>query len=169
MAKQRRLSRQFNVLRKKAEKLIAESGEKVSRISPMEDIQDVSRELSLYHIELEIQNNELLRAQEELEESHSRYLDLYENAPVGYLTFDKKGIISDLNLTAARLLGIERTSLLKKPFSLLIAPESEDIFYFHRHDVLCSAGIHTCDLTLKRNEGGEQFFRAHLESIAVPD
>ena len=93
MAKQRRLSRQFNVLRKKAEKLIAENGEKGSRISPMENIQDVSRELSLYHIELEIQNNELLRTQEELEESHSRYLDLYENAPVGYLTFDKKGAV----------------------------------------------------------------------------
>ena len=115
MAEQRS-PHEFNELRKKAEKLLAEKGEKVSRISLKNDIQDLSHELSVYHIELEMQNDELRRSQEQLEESRSRYFDLYENAPVGYLTFDEKGVVLDLNLTATHLLGIERAFLLKKPF-----------------------------------------------------
>jgi PAS domain S-box-containing protein len=115
-----------------------------------------------------MQNDELRRSQEQLEESRSRYVDLYENAPACYLTFDEKGLVSDLNLTAAHFLGIDRAFLLKKPFSALIAPESQDLFYLHRRNVLRSAGLQTCELMLKRHkEGKEQFFHARLESIAT--
>ena len=155
-------------LRKEPEKLIADKGKEASLASPGEDAQNLSHELSVSHVELEMQNDELRRAHEELEQSRLRYLDLYENAPVGYLTFDEKGVVSDLNLTAARLLGAGRASLLKKPFSSLIAPESRDVFHLHRREVLHAAGARTCELMLKRNEGGEEkFFPAELESIAV--
>ncbi len=103
-----------------------------------------------------------------LEESRSRYLDLYENAPVGYLTFSEKGILIDINLTATHLLGIDRAFLLNKPFSALIDPESQDIFFVHRRRVLASLGKHTCELTLRRNNRGQEFFPAQIESIAVP-
>jgi len=59
-------------------------------------------------LELEMQNEELRRVQNDLEISRSRYADLYDFSPVGYLTLDKRGQIVDLNLTAAKLIGIER-------------------------------------------------------------
>jgi PAS domain S-box-containing protein len=165
MAK-RKFAPRLNELRKKAENLLAEKGGKVSRISLNQDIQELNHELSIYHIELEMQNDELRRAQEELEESSERYVDLYENAPVGYLTLDEKGVVSDMNLTAARLLGIERTFLLNKPFTALIAPECQDVFYLHRRDVLRSPGNHACELMLRRSKG-EGHFLTRLESRAV--
>ena len=48
----------------------------------------------------------------------------------------RMALVLDMNLTATRLLGIERTFLLKKPFSALIAPESQDTFYLHIRQVL---------------------------------
>jgi PAS domain S-box-containing protein len=157
----------FNDLRKQAEKLLAEGSEKVTRISHQKDIQKMSHELSVYHIEIEMQNDELRRAQEQLEESRERYVDLYEHAPVGYLTFDEKGLVLDMNLTATQLLAIDRTSLLRKPFTLLIASESQDTFYLHRREVLRTPGTHACELMLRRSNGGEQFFHAQLASTAV--
>ena len=166
MARQRS-PHEFNELRKKAEKVLAENGGKVSRISLKNDVQELNHELSVSHIELEMQNDELRRAREKIEEFRSRYLDLYENAPVGYLTFDENGVVTEMNPTAERLLGIERTFLLKKPFSFLIAPESQDVFCLHRRDLL-AAGAHTCELMLKRHNAGGQFFHARLESVGVP-
>ncbi|MGD0657908.1 MAG: PAS domain S-box protein [Syntrophorhabdales bacterium] len=167
MAKQKSLSRQINELQQKAEKSMVEDGGNVSRVSPSVDTHGQIRELPAYGVEPEMQNEELRKAQEQLEESHSRYYDLYENAPVGYLTFDEKGSVLDMNLTAAHMLDIERPLLLKKPFSLLIAPEFQDVFYLHRRDVLRFSGAQTCELALKRGSGGEESFRARLESIAV--
>ena len=166
MAKQLPLGK-FNKLRKKAEKVLPENGENISRISSDKDIRELRQELSIHEIELEIQNDELRRSQEELEESRSRYIDLYDYAPVGYLTLDEKGVVSELNLTAAHLLGVERGFLIKKPFSAFIAPESRDVFYLHRQQVLSSDSKQTCELLLKRKEEGDRFFHAQLESIVA--
>ena len=161
-------SHEIKELRKTAEKFIKENRGNFSLISRREGLQDLSQELSIYQVELEMQNDELRRAQEQLEESRARYLDLYEYAPVGYLTFDDKGLVTELNLTATHFLGIDRTFLLNKPFSLLIAPGFRDVFYLHRREVSRSPGKHTCELILKRNKGEkEEFFYAQLESIAV--
>ena len=159
----RRSSRKLTALGSKAEKVLAEKGGIVSPIFLKKDIQGPGHELSVCQIELETQNDELRRAKEELEGSRSRYLYLYENAPVGYLTFDEKGVVSDVNLTATRLLGMERALLLEKPFSCLIAPESQDVFYLHRHDVLAAPGTRSCELMVKREGRGGGFFRARLE------
>ena len=112
-----------------------------------------------------MQNEELRRSQEQLEQSRSEYADLYDFAPVGYLTFDKRGLITRANLTACGLLGIERSRLVKKPFTLFVHPESQDLFYFHKQKVLETTTAQTCQLVLKRKDG--TFFDAQLESIAA--
>lgn len=93
-------SKQASELRKQAEKRL-----KTKMISPEKttdaDLRELIYELQVYQIELEMQNDELLKAQVQLEESLQKYYDLYDFAPLGYLTFDEKGIRLEANLTAA--------------------------------------------------------------------
>ncbi|MCJ7800423.1 MAG: PAS domain S-box protein, partial [Polaromonas sp.] len=77
-------------------------------------------------IELEMQNEALREAQEEAEMALVRYVELYDHAPVGYLTLSRTGIISRANLAAAGLLGLERGKLIRRNFE----------FFVMRHDLL---------------------------------
>jgi PAS domain S-box-containing protein len=160
-----KLPHESNELLKTAEEVMAEDTEKVSHGPLAEDLDHLKRELSVHEIELEVQNEELQRSWERLEESRREYADLYEFAPVGYLTFDEKGIITKANLTAASLLGIERSFLVKTPFINFVHPESHHPFYLYTQNVLKAAITLTCQLVLQRKNGA--FFDAQLESIAV--
>ena len=78
-------------------------------------------ELEVHQIELEMQNAELRGTREELELSRDTYAELYDYAPVGYFTFDAHGVIREVNLSGAQLLGVERQQLTNKPFAGFIA------------------------------------------------
>jgi PAS domain-containing protein len=82
-----------------------------------EDVAAAVHELRVHQIELEMQNEELRRAQLELEASREKYFELFDLAPVGYLTLGDRDIVGDANLTAAHLLGVERQLLVGQPFS----------------------------------------------------
>jgi PAS domain S-box-containing protein len=129
------------------------------------DVNTLAHELQVHQIELQMQNEELLRAQHKAEESQARYVNLYDFAPVGYLTFDEKGLISQLNLTAAALLGIERTFLINKPFSSFLEQESQDTFYLHSQEVLQSHDRKTREIVVKRKDG--TLFDGQLESAVA--
>jgi PAS domain S-box-containing protein len=154
----------IQALRRKAEKLLSEAPEKLALMSGT-DVQGLVHELSGYQIELEMQNEELRSSRDQLEESRSEYAELYDLAPVGYLTLSKTGLITRANLTACGLLGGERILLLKKPFTLFVHPESQDTFYFHIRKALETTTRQTCQLVLKRKAGS--LFDAQLESIAA--
>jgi diguanylate cyclase (GGDEF)-like protein/PAS domain S-box-containing protein len=82
------------------------------------------QELQVNQIELEMQNEELRRTQVELAESRERYMDLYEYAPVAYLTLTSSGLISKINLTGAQMLGEDRRSLIHRRFEhSIVAPD----------------------------------------------
>jgi PAS domain S-box-containing protein len=114
-----------------------------------------------------MQNEELRTSQSELEESRSKYSDLYDFAPVGYFTFDKNGLILEANLTAAKELGVERSVLVHKPFRAYIASEDRERFDVYLQKVLKSDTRQTCEIRLKKKNGS--VFYAQLESIAVSD
>jgi len=142
-------------LRQRAE---AQAGEGASGIpenlevlSP-EVAQRALHELRVHQIELEMQNEELRRTQEELEASRARYFDLYDLAPVGYVTLNEKGLILEANLTAAKLLGVARGALVKQPLSHFILPEDQDIHYRHLKALLETAAPQSWDLRLLRKD-----------------
>ena len=87
---------------------------------------ELLHELQIHQIELEMQNEQLRSAQLALEESRDRYVNLYEFAPVGYLTLTDKGMISEINLTGSTLLKMERNKLLHRRFASLVAPKHRD-------------------------------------------
>ena len=153
-------------LRKRVEKTLQRNIEDLQEMS-IEDVQCLVHELKTHQIELEMQNGELRRAQNELEESRNEYADLYDFAPIGYFTFDKNGLILDVNLTGANKLGVERQFLIKKPFSLYVAPDSKDMFYLHLRQVFMTNIRRTCEIKLAGKDGIQ--FDAQLESLLVQD
>lgn len=122
-------------------------------------------ELETLQIELETQNKDLRLAHGEIEESRTKYADFYDFTPVGYLTFSGKGLISELNLTAAALLGFDRSRLVAKPFTLFISAGYQDTFHHHLRKVLQSEEKQACELVLKKKDG--TLFHAQLESLPV--
>jgi PAS domain S-box-containing protein len=110
-------------------------------------------ELQVHQIELEIQNEELRRTQEELEESRSRYFDLYDLAPVGYLTLSEQGLILEANLTAAQMLGLERSRLTGQPLSRFIFRDDQDIYYLRHKQLFETQTPLAYELRLKRDDG----------------
>jgi formate hydrogenlyase transcriptional activator len=130
------------------------------------DMRRLLHELQVHQVELEMQNEELLRTREELEISRNRYAELYDFAPVGYFTFDVHGLIREVNLSGAQLLGIERLMLVNKPFSSLIADaEGKVIFSSHLKNVLQRQGMQRCELRLTGNDG--TVIHGMLQSITV--
>ncbi len=79
-------------------------------------------ELEVHQIELEMQNEELLAVRNSLETLLAKYTDLYDFAPVGYLTLDPRGGIREANLAGAALLGVARTALVRRRLSGFVAP-----------------------------------------------
>jgi PAS domain S-box-containing protein len=154
----------FKKLRNRAEKSLRKRSADVGK-SPDNDVQKLIQELRVHQIELEMQNEELRKAQVELAESRDRYFGLYDFAPVGYFTLDENGLIVEINLVGADMLGFERASLIKKGFSRFVAPGSQDAFYAHRKQVFETGSKQFSELELKRKNG--QFFYAQLQSVAV--
>ena len=102
-----KLSDDLISLRRRAENVLRKRTHQLEKISPA-DVQSIIQELQANQIELEMQNDELRRVQQELETSREKYFDLYDLAPVCYITINEKGIILESNITAAVLLGVER-------------------------------------------------------------
>jgi PAS domain-containing protein len=92
-------------LRKRAEGMLAKQKERLWELSATDLKKLVIHELGTHQIELEMQNEELRSTQGELESSRAGYADLYDFSPVGYFSFDKNGLIKEVNLTGAGMLG----------------------------------------------------------------
>lgn len=122
-------------------------------------------ELQVHKVELEIQNKELRRTQEELEVSRSRYFDLYDQAPIGYLTLSGHGVIREANLTAASMLGVTRADLLHKMVTGFILAEDQDHFYLCRKQFRATSEPQTIEVRMVRADNS--CFWANLQ-VSLP-
>jgi PAS domain S-box-containing protein len=152
-------------LRKRAEEK-AEAMEPISLSGqPPEAIEHTLHELRVHQIELELQNEELRSAKEEIEKSQERYFNLYDLAPVGYCTLSEQGMILEANLTAAVLLDTARSALVKQPISRFILKEDQDIYYQHRKKLFETGEIQEWELRLLKADGS--VFWVHLTATAT--
>ena len=87
---------------------------------------DLLHELQVYTEEVEVQNEELRRARVEIEEARDRFADLYDFAPIGYLSLDRNGAITAINFAAAALFGRSRAVLLNLPLTTLAAVDDRE-------------------------------------------
>jgi PAS domain S-box-containing protein len=122
-------------------------------------------ELEVHQTELPMQNDELRRIQAELEKARDRYSDLYDFAPVGYFTMSDKGIIAEVNLTGAAMIGMERSALIGNPFTRFVLRDDQDIFYKLRQRLLETGTPHACELRLVEKDA--QAFYARLECTVI--
>jgi len=123
-------------------------------------------ELHVHQIELEMQNEELRRAHEDLDAARARYFDLYDLAPVGYCTVDEAGRILEANLTAATLLGVPRSAMAGQRISRYLFGADQDAFYLLRKRLVATGVPQACDLRLQNPDGTPLW--AHLEAAAAP-
>ena len=96
-----------------------------------EALAELVHELKVHQEELSAQNHQLIETQGALEESRDRYVDLYDFAPMGYMTISPSGTIRELNLTAAAVLGRERGKIVGLPFSTFVLRADKPRFSEH--------------------------------------
>ena len=149
-------------LRRHAEAVVAKMAPPVR---PGTDPADTVHELLVHQVELEMQNEELRRLQSLLDAERARYFDLFDLAPVGYVTLNPDNLILEANLTAADMVGRPREQLVKQPFSRFILPPDQDIFHLMRKKLREDRTKQKCELRLHKADGS--FFWARLEA-AMP-
>jgi PAS domain S-box-containing protein len=156
-----------DTLRRQAEALAqADDSMNGQPLSP-EAMRQALHELRVHQIELEMQNEELRRAQTELDAVRARYFDLYDLAPVGYCTVSEQGLILEANLTAATLLGLARGELVGQPWTRFVHKQDQDLYYQRRKKLFETSVPTAYELRLMQKDGGE--FWAHLEASIAQD
>ena len=144
------------VLRSAAESTLARKPDAEPRLAD-----ELLHELRVHQVELEMQNETLRVAQAELEASRNRYLDLYDFAPVGYVTISTDGLIAEINLAGATMLGRARKGLLRKHFSTMVMPADQHRWIHHFTNVKRGNREVSIDLALLRADGTA--FEARLD------
>lgn len=128
------------------------------------DRQRLVHELEVHQIELEMQNEQLRQSRDEVEKTLERYTDLYDFAPVGYLTLDRSGVINALNLAGAQLLGIERARLIGRQFALFVRDDARPLFTDYLAHVFHGRDKESCELTIINGEDCPLYLQ--IEAIA---
>jgi len=155
--------RNANRLHQLTEQLLRETTDDITH----RNIRNLVYELQAYQGELERQNRQLRKTRTKIEISRNRYHDLYNFAPVGYFTFNRDGLVLEVNIAGADLLGIERRALLRKEFFPFVSPDSQTLFCLHYIKTFETRSKRSCELKLVRKN--RNVFYAQIVSIAVQD
>jgi PAS domain S-box-containing protein len=116
-------------LRRKAESKLRDVAEKHLNDDPSDaNMAELVHELQVHQVELEIQNEELRRAQEALSTSRQLFADLFHRAPVGYLVLDKIGFVQDVNETLCKLTDLSASKIKGSTVFDLIAEKDREWF-----------------------------------------
>ncbi len=149
-------------LRKIAENQLKQSAGNEKHMTSIAGDLKLFHELQVHQVELEMQNEELIKAHSNLEHYQKKLTEIIEFTPNSYFTLNYRRIIQDVNLTGASLLGYDRSSLLNINFTEFINPEDQNVF-----DLYCSTHIETrkhqvCEVRIVRSDGQQLFVRLDI-------
>ncbi len=126
---------------------------------PANDYSKLIEELIIHQEELNIQNEELIKVQVELEASRARYFELYDLAPVGYITFTSELVIKEANLAASKILGAGRKNLINKRLSSFVSPQSQESVYLHYRRLANGTEKQVNTFLVRKKDGKELYVR----------
>jgi len=148
------------VVRTEADRMLSNLSPTGTAVPPSEVM---LHELLVHKVELEMQVDELRRVQAELEEVRDHYAHCYEHAPVGFITLDREGLMDEINLAGAELLGADRGNLIHRRFSLFVAPQDRDRWHRVFMNLMESSEFEKRTLALEMMCSDNAFFRAYLD------
>ncbi len=182
MTREESSKKQFENLRQKAEEKLQNTFKNIGKTPDENDvisIKELIHELQVHQTELEMQNEELHQIQEDLRRSEKRYEELYDKAPISYLTLNKSAEILDVNLTAAEKFDMPREFLLNKSFYDFVNREDRDQIYLHLVNVMKTKTLQNCECKINLDQAKSKSdieaqqpnaeFWALLESISFKD
>ena len=152
-------------LRRRAQRRLRTQPAKKLRIESKTDTRRLLQELQIHHIELELQNEELKQSKAAVDAALEKYTDLYDFAPVGYFSLDEQGLILEVNLTGAVLLGVERSRLTDRRFQLFVAPPSRPAFNTFLEHIFTGHEKQICEVALLN--GDRAAFWADLQAMSA--
>ncbi len=156
-------SRAEDFLAGRAERGADDAGTPADARTSQRSAEHLLHELQVHQIELQMQNEELVEARDELAASLERYTDLYDFAPLGYFTVAPSGAVLKVNIAGAALLGREIEEVRGADVRSFVAAESLPSFNIFFAQVLTSAAKHSCELALR---GAAGTISAHVEALA---
>lgn len=161
------MAKKSDELRRRAEEILA--GRK---LMPDKDLMDLNldrllEELSVFQIELELQNEELLKKQTELEITKSEFENLFNTAPNGYIVIDESLTVKKCNQTFAGLVGLNTGRVVNSKFSDFLMPEYQDELYLKCRSMFKNGGVANCEIALKSTECDPVFVR--LDGVLIND
>lgn len=98
--------------------------------------QEITEKLNVYHEEIYFQNRELLRSQEALEKSKNAYMELFHNAPAGYVIYSNSNELIKANSVFSEMIGVNLEKVLGTYITDYIDQSDQDDFYFHKKNLL---------------------------------
>ncbi len=169
MVTQTKDSAEFRELRRRAEARIGQAHPINLENLSQDDIRRLFTELQTYQIELELQNEELRLTQTQLESERNKYSQLYNFAPVGYLSIDAQDIILEMNLATADLMGYERKYFVKRPITPYLTPDSLQVFIEARQRAQATEIPQVCELTLRRRDQKTLYVQARISVLCASE
>ena len=139
------------VLRKKAVELLKKKSLKRDLPLSEADALKLNQKLEVHQIELELQNEELIAAKAKIEHTNEKYTELYDFAPIGYITLSKEGSIINMNISGAQMLGKGRSSLINSRFGFFVTDETKPVYNHFLDMVFTSKVKQSCEVTLSGN------------------
>jgi PAS domain S-box-containing protein len=138
-------------------------GKKIDTSLYETDLKVLVEELSIYQIELEHQNQELIQSQDLIQQSKDHYHDLFDNSPIGYLIVDLNGVIKDINQTACLQLEGSKNKYINNKITKIVHPDFQDLYYIYFRTLINQKHNQTCDIKLQKSKN--TFFYARIQGI----
>ena len=133
-----------------------------------DEVRRLVGELEQRRSELEVQNRDLLEARQQLQAYRDRYVDLYDSAPLGYVTFDQDGYVQEINLAGAGMLGCQRDELTGYAFADHVAQRDRESFLQQVRDCCGQRQVVTSELGLVARDGRQIVVQLHMVPIEAP-